>query len=650
MKKFLAALLALSLVFCLVACATDPATTGTTPSAKPSVPTTQKNPTQQPTTAPTEPTTAPTEPTTAPTEPTTAPTEPAPTEPAPTEPAPTEPKPTEPPHTHTVGDITADLHNHYQLCAECGEVVTSDAHTLDDFGTCTECLTEFCFDEGVTELYRYDEYGSVIFNQIYDSTNTLVVTYSMAYTYDDAGNVLTETVYLDGILSGEVEYAIDKDGYSYIAKETLYYEDGSKDYHEYDEWYNNTLWISFNSDGNILFVIRNEYTCDDQGNVLYQKTYEDDILVSESEYTLAEGEYGSYTYCSKEITYYDDGSMLITEYNDIYEVISEVYLDANGNPVDNSGKFDAEICAPLFGTWEGKFTLTEEMLGMFGMEGVEDVALKVTFTFIFNEDGTLLRTMEIDPDSLVAFMVEFMYITYEGFGMTRDEIDATFQQEMGMSLEEYVIQNIASGELDYMLTQTTEEVYYVEDDRIYAGTSWTSRMEPQEFELDGKILTIFLTGEDQLVPYELKLNRMDAAEDAVLLPVVTGDGITSDTINPLATGKITILNFWGTWCGPCIKELPHFDQFARDYADSVTVIAIHTDNSSEKLAAFIQENYADSPIIFSLDDAEYSYYLSWGGMGVFPYTVILDEYGNVLAVYHHSITYADLEYVIKQAL
>ncbi len=61
------------------------------------------------------------------------------------------------------------------------------------------------------------------------------------------------------------------------------------------------------------------------------------------------------------------------------------------------------------------------------------------------------------------------------------------------------------------------------------------------------------------------------------LRVVDGTGILSETADPTASGKITVINFWGTWCTPCVAELPYFDQIAREYPDQVAVYAIHTD-------------------------------------------------------------------------
>ena len=134
------------------------------------------------------------------------------------------------------------------------------------------------------------------------------------------------------------------------------------------------------------------------------------------------------------------------------------------------------------------------------------------------------------------------------------------------------------------------------------------------------------------------------------LPILDGYGETGATIDPTETGKITVLYFWGTWCGPCIKDLPYYEQIADRYADDVAVIALHTAISGDSAPDYIAENHPDSRIIFALDAAEDSsddYYTRLGGMGSYPYTVILDENGTILYVDHSNISFSDLNAIVE---
>ena len=99
-------------------------------------------------------------------------------------------------------------------------------------------------------------------------------------------------------------------------------------------------------------------------------------------------------------------------------------------------------------------------------------------------------------------------------------------------------------------------------------------------------------------------------------------------------GKKVVINFWGTWCGPCKQELPDFDEIATDYDGEVVVLAIHTSFSSAGTKDYIEENYSSSNIIFAYDVpmAEYTdtYYTMLGGDNSYPRTVIIDEKGIIL--------------------
>jgi len=123
------------------------------------------------------------------------------------------------------------------------------------------------------------------------------------------------------------------------------------------------------------------------------------------------------------------------------------------------------------------------------------------------------------------------------------------------------------------------------------------------------------------------------------LPILTPNGESGETIDPTKTGKVTIINFWGTWCGPCLAELPFFDEIASTYADKVTVIAIHSVNKIKEAPDYLAEHYPDSNIIFAVDKrcaetdilgTNGEFFLSLGYRNAYPVTLILDENGVII--------------------
>ncbi len=131
------------------------------------------------------------------------------------------------------------------------------------------------------------------------------------------------------------------------------------------------------------------------------------------------------------------------------------------------------------------------------------------------------------------------------------------------------------------------------------------------------------------------------------LELVDGSGKIS--ISALR-GKIVVINFWGTWCTPCVAELPHFDELAREYKDEVIVLAVHSSDSYGNMLPedFVEAYYPESEMIFAKDKPSESdpyvddYYLTLGGISTYPMTVIVDAEGVITFKREGSMTYSDL--------
>ncbi len=107
-------------------------------------------------------------------------------------------------------------------------------------------------------------------------------------------------------------------------------------------------------------------------------------------------------------------------------------------------------------------------------------------------------------------------------------------------------------------------------------------------------------------------------------------------------GKVTVLNFWGTWCPPCVHELPDFDRLQKAYPDTVSVIAIHAAMITENVEDYIENNFKDFSLTFAQDETFEGvnvYDLLGGISGAYPMTVILDSDGII-----RFRTMGDMEY------
>ncbi len=121
-------------------------------------------------------------------------------------------------------------------------------------------------------------------------------------------------------------------------------------------------------------------------------------------------------------------------------------------------------------------------------------------------------------------------------------------------------------------------------------------------------------------------------------------------------GKIVIVNFWGTWCSGCKKELPDFDRIASEYSDEVVVVAVHTSSTDgwEEPEEYIHKNLNGSKMIFVRDvrgegQSVDTYYTMLGGRGSYPITLVLDKNGVITNKTLKEMTYEDLSAAIEVA-
>lgn len=90
-------------------------------------------------------------------------------------------------------------------------------------------------------------------------------------------------------------------------------------------------------------------------------------------------------------------------------------------------------------------------------------------------------------------------------------------------------------------------------------------------------------------------------------------------------GKPVLVNFFATWCPPCVEEMPAFEKIIKEYGDKIEFLAIDCGEEEAVVNKFIEENNYSFNVGYDEDMAISNIFNITG----IPYTVIFDKEGNI---------------------
>ena len=93
-------------------------------------------------------------------------------------------------------------------------------------------------------------------------------------------------------------------------------------------------------------------------------------------------------------------------------------------------------------------------------------------------------------------------------------------------------------------------------------------------------------------------------------------------------GKPVIINFWATWCGPCVREMPAFERLKEDFGDEIGIIAVNCGDDADTVKDFVDEYGYTFPVVL---DEDYEVTMLYPSNSI-PYTVVLDANGKITHV------------------
>lgn len=114
-------------------------------------------------------------------------------------------------------------------------------------------------------------------------------------------------------------------------------------------------------------------------------------------------------------------------------------------------------------------------------------------------------------------------------------------------------------------------------------------------------------------------------------------------------GKVILLNFWATWCGPCKIEIPAFVELQEEFGDrGFQVLGLSVDDTPERIRPFAEEFAVNYPMLVGLgrDDFQEAYGPIWG----LPVSFWIDRRGTLCKTHMGIASKDEFEHALRALL
>ena len=163
---------------------------------------------------------------------------------------------------------------------------------------------------------------------------------------------------------------------------------------------------------------------------------------------------------------------------------------------------------------------------------------------------------------------------------------------------------------------------------------------------------------DQLSKEQLeKIN--EATKDVNKAPDFTLKALndSSYTLSELE-GKVVLINFWATWCGPCRMEIPEFNDFYENYhKKGFELLGISISDNKKQLQNFSKSFAVEYPLLYGSTKNMNKIIRDYGGIYAVPSSFLIGKSGNIIWSYPGAIlkdydpqTFSNLVYKIEKEL
>jgi len=140
-------------------------------------------------------------------------------------------------------------------------------------------------------------------------------------------------------------------------------------------------------------------------------------------------------------------------------------------------------------------------------------------------------------------------------------------------------------------------------------------------------------------PGVISKNQVESTAPDFELSSLSGERVLLSSLR----GRVVLINFWATWCGPCRLEMPAFQSRANRFPDDIVILAINEQDSPGAIRAYMLDLNLTFDVLLDTEGDVHRQYLVRG----FPTTFLVDREG-ILRVQHVGVmTDEQLDVYIK---